>query len=66
MWIATVDFQKAFDTIRHKALWTALAQFGIEPHYISLLKRLYTDQKATVLTDKESDVFEIKNEYEAS
>ena len=27
---------------------------------INLLKRLYTDQKATVLTDKESDVFEIK------
>ena len=48
------------DTIKHKALWTALAQFGIEPHHISLLKRLYADQKATVLTDKESDVFEIK------
>ena len=32
MWIATVDFQKAFDTIRHKALWIALAQIGMEPH----------------------------------
>ena len=40
MWIATVDFAKAFDTMRHKALWTALAQFGIEPQYISLLKSL--------------------------
>ena len=60
MWIATVDFAKAFDTIKHKALWTALAQFGIKPQYISLLKKLYADQKATVLTDKESDVFEMK------
>ena len=51
---------KAFDTIRHNSLWNALAQFGIEPQYISLLKRPYTDQQATVLTDKESDVFEIK------
>ena len=60
MWIATVEFAKAFDTIKHNALWTALALFGIEPHYICLLKRLYADQKATVLTDKESDTFEIR------
>ena len=59
-WIATVDHAKAFDMINHKALWTALAHFGIEPHYISLLKRLFADQKATVLTDKDSDMFEIK------
>ena len=32
----------------------ALAHFGIDPHYI------HADQKATVLTDKESDMFEMK------
>ena len=51
---------KAIDTISHKLLYNAFAQFGIEPQYISLLKTLYTDQQATVLTDKEMDVFEIK------
>ena len=60
MRVAIVDFAKVFDTIRHKSLWSALEQFGIEPQYISLLSRLHADQKATVLTDKESDVFEIK------
>ena len=60
MWVATVAFQKAFDTIKHKALWTALARFGIEPHHISLLRRPYAEQRATVLTDTKSDVFEIK------
>ena len=60
MRVAIVDFAKVFDTIRHKSLWSALEQFGIEPQYINLLRRLYADQKATVLTDKESDVFEIK------
>ena len=45
---------------KHKALWTAHAHFGIEPHYISLLKSFFADQKATVLIDKESDMFEIK------
>ena len=54
-----MNFAKAFDTIKHKALWTALAHFGIEPQHINFLKRLYADEKATVLTDKESDVFEV-------
>ena len=53
MWIATVDFMKAFDSISHKSLWSALEQCGIEARYGSLLKRLYAEQKATVLTDKE-------------
>ena len=56
---------KAIDTISHKLLYNAFAQFGIEPQYISLLRTLYTDQQATVLTDKEMDVFEIKRENEA-
>ena len=48
MRVATVDFAKVFDTIRHKSLWTGLEQFGIEPEYISLVRRQYADQKATV------------------
>ena len=60
MWIAIVDFARAFDTIKHKASWTALAHFGVESHYICVLQRLHADQKATVLTDKESDMFAIK------
>ena len=59
MWMATLNFAKAFYTIKYKALCTALAHFGIESHYICLLKRLCVDQKATVFTDKESDMFEI-------
>ena len=30
MWIAMVDFAKAFDTIQHEALWKALARFDVE------------------------------------
>ena len=60
MWTATIDFMKAFDSITHKSIWNALKSCGIEHDYISLLKKLYRDQKATVLTDEESDMFEIK------
>ena len=62
MWIATVDFAKAFDTIRHRALWKAFAQCEVETPYISILKRLYAEQRATVLTEKESDIFEIQRD----
>ena len=60
MWVATVDFMKAFDSISHSSLWNTLEQCGTESQYVSLFKRLYAQQKATVLTDKESDVFETK------
>ena len=51
---------KAFDSTGHRSLWNALEQCGIETQYVSLLKRLYERQKRSVLTDKESDVLEIK------
>ena len=60
MWTATINFMKAFDSITHKSIWNALKSCGIEHEYISLLKRLYKNQKATVLTGEESDMFEIK------
>ena len=60
MWVATVDFMKAFDSISHQYLWKALEKCGIESHYISLLRRPYAEKKGTLSTDKESDMFEIK------
>ena len=60
MWTATIDFTKAFDSITHKSIWDALKSCGIEHDYISLLKKLYRDQEASVLADEESNMFEIK------
>ena len=36
MWIATVDFMKAFDSMSHQSLCKALETCGIESHYINL------------------------------
>ena len=57
MWTATTDFTKAFDSIAHKSIKNALKSCGIEHDYISLLKKLFRDQKASVLTHEESDMF---------
>ena len=60
MWTATNDFTKAFDSITHKSIWNALKSCGIEHDCISLLKKMCRDQKASVQTDEESSMFEIK------
>ena len=56
IWTATIDLMKAFESITHKSIWKALNSCGIEHDHISLLKKLYKDQQATVLTDEESDM----------
>ena len=60
MWIATVDFTKAFDSISHKSIRDALKSCNIEHGYIILLKKIYKSQKASVQTDEESNIFEIQ------
>ena len=44
----------------HKSIWKALKSCGIKHDYIGLLKKIYRDQKASVHTDEESNMFEIK------
>ena len=60
MWTATVDFMKAFDSITHKSIWKALKSCNIEHDYISFLKKIFRDQKASVQTDEESYIFDIR------
>ena len=59
LWVPTVNFVKAFDTIHHDAMWKFLSKFGISEPHICLVKKLYSNQRATVVTDKESDEFPI-------
>ena len=60
LYISTIDFTKAFDRIKHSALWSSQQFYGVKPAYVRLLQRLYSHQEGTVLTDKESDAFPIK------
>ena len=60
VWIATLDFKKAFDTVSHDALWTALTEQGVATPYVTLLRNMYTNQTATVKTDVTSREFRIE------
>ena len=48
-----------FDSTQHGAIWRSLRNHSVSEQYICLLKKLYADKRATVLTDVESDEFEI-------
>ena len=46
-----IDCKKAFDYVDHERLWVILRAMGVRVHLIVLLKRLYTNQEATVRTE---------------
>ena len=60
MWTATVDFTKAFDSISHKSIWEALESCNVDHEYVSLLRKTDRDQKASVQTDEDSNIFDIQ------
>ena len=60
MWTATVDFKKAFDSISHRSIWDALKSCNVNNGYIRLLMKIYRDQKASVMIDEESNIFDIQ------
>ncbi|XP_073942535.1 uncharacterized protein [Choristoneura fumiferana] len=45
------DFRKAFDTVIWAQLWRILAEMGVPPHLIVLLRRLYESGTAAVRVD---------------
>ena len=59
LWIALVDFEKAFDTVDHIALWQVLVDQGVPRHYIGLLSSLYEGQVAYVQAGAKSRSFRI-------
>jgi hypothetical protein len=60
IWIAAVDFKKAFDTIIHETLWNALWTQGVPQRCIYILIQLYRDASATVKLDCMSKRFSLK------
>ena len=58
-WFCLVDFEKAFDTIEHEALWKYLKDQNVQEEYIFLLCKLYEGQTAYVRTDVNSRNFRL-------
>jgi hypothetical protein len=48
LWLALVDFEKAFDTVDHASLFRVLVSQGVPDAYVTLLSTLYAYQVAVV------------------
>ena len=59
LWIAAVDFKKAFDCVEHFAIWDALRELGVPEQYVEVLAALYQGQTGVVCEDRDSRKFEI-------
>ena len=60
MYFAFIDFKKAFDSVEHSVIWTALEVFGVPPSYITLLKNIYDNSTASIITEKTGRKFNIR------
>ena len=50
---ATIDFTRTSDSISHNSIWETLVSCNIDHEYVSLLRKIYRDQKTSVQTDEE-------------
>ena len=51
IFLCFIDYQKAFDSVRHNRMWAALRNMGVPQHLTNLIRALYTDQLAYVQTE---------------
>ena len=51
LYMCFIDYKKAFDCVDHERMWVILRDMGVPVHLIVLLRRLYTNQEATVRTE---------------
>ena len=58
--MASVDYKKAFDTVKHDKLWKVLKGMGLNGSTVNTLRSLYKDQQAAVRVESEiTDWFRI-------
>jgi len=58
--LAFIDYSKAFDSVKQDFLIQALERQGIPQTYRSLIRSMYTGNKARMITDRKGKYFEVK------
>ena len=53
LYIAFVDFTKAFDSVNRNALWVIMKKMGCPPKFVAILKCLHRDMTVRILVDYE-------------
>ncbi|CAH2092926.1 unnamed protein product [Euphydryas editha] len=59
LYLAFIDYQKAFDTISHTSIWEALSEQGVEKEYIQVIKNIYKNSVSKVKLESTGPDFNI-------
>ncbi|KAJ8727743.1 hypothetical protein PYW07_001862 [Mythimna separata] len=59
LYIAFIDFKKAFDSISHNSIWEALDKQNINAKYINIIKNIYSKSISRVRLDRVGDSINI-------
>ena len=60
LYMAFVDYKKAFDNIEHQFLLNSLSSQGTNKTYINFIKHLYSNAKSVVRTEIDSKCFRFR------
>lgn len=60
LYVAFIDYSKAFDTISHCSIWNALQQSNINYKYINILKYIYAKSTSRVKLETRGDEINIE------
>ena len=59
LYMAFLDYAKAFDSIQHRAVVEALRVHGVQEKYINIIKEMYAEGTAQIRTEKLSGKIKI-------
>ena len=60
MYIAFIDYNKAFDSVEQTYVLQALSKQGVEHKYISILSQIYNQNYAKIKTEREGEPFPLE------
>ncbi|XP_045500075.1 uncharacterized protein LOC123697576 [Colias croceus] len=60
LYLAFVDYKKAFDTISHESIWESLKALNINKKYINILNQIYNNSTSKVKLDRVGEPFKIR------
>ncbi|KAJ8704650.1 hypothetical protein PYW07_011838 [Mythimna separata] len=60
IYLAFIDYSKAFDSLIHNHVWLSLIEQGIASTYINIIKNIYKESKASIRLESTGDVFPIE------
>jgi len=59
VYLLLLDFNKAFDSIKHSFLWQAMANQGVPKGWVEIIKKLYKNSQVYVKTDRTGPTFKM-------